>query len=182
LKLKKILAETLDVKDSDLRAAAYKYNRAHGVPISREERNCLIVDLYFKDGKTQQQIKDLMGLSIGLVNEIIDNFKSENPDIYGKTADKRRKLTDEDWVRIARLILAGENQEKVAKNFGVAQSTISEGWSKFRDRVHKLYTEEKLLKREVAEKVGLTTDEVDRTIATYENDENSRIPITENLR
>lgn len=35
-------------------------------------------------------------------------------------------------------------------------------WAQFRDEVHRLYTEKKVLKREVAEKVGLSTDEVDR--------------------
>ena len=80
LGLKKILVEPVEVDDKDLRALAYKYNRSHGVPLTREERNNLIVKLYFEDGKTQQQIAELMGLSIGLVNEVISNFKSENRD------------------------------------------------------------------------------------------------------
>ena len=63
--------------------------------------------------------------------------------------------------------MAGETQENIAKIFGVAQSTLSEGWSKFRDRVHKLYVEERLLKHEVAEKVGLTPDEVDKVLQEY---------------
>jgi len=63
LGLKKILVELVEVDDKDLRALAYKYNRPHGVPLTREERNNLIVKLYFEDGKTQQQIADLVGLS-----------------------------------------------------------------------------------------------------------------------
>lgn len=160
LDLEKVLVDVVDVDDRALRALAYKYNRSHGVPLSKAERDKLIVKLYYQDGKTQQQIADLMGLTHQAISEIIGNAKICN-------ADKRRKLTDEDWVTIAKLILASETQETIAESFHVAQSTISEGWSKFRDRVYKLYTEEKLLKKEVAEKVGLTTDEVDKILQEF---------------
>jgi len=164
LELKKILAETLDVKDSDLRAEAYKHNRSHGVPISREERNKLIKDLYFEDGKTQQQIADLVGLSQNRISEILALSVSDNAN---NPADKRRELSREDYVVIARLVLGGEKQTIIAEKFGVSQGRISQIWAEFRDKVHKLYTEERLLKREVAERVGLTADEVDKILQEY---------------
>jgi predicted transcriptional regulator len=57
-------------------------------------KNKLIVDLYFKDGKTEQQIADLMGLTQRAISEIITNRKSSITDINVGKADKRRKLTD----------------------------------------------------------------------------------------
>jgi len=53
-----------------------------------------------------------MGLSIGLVNEIINNFRSENAN---DSADKRRELKPEDYSVIARLILGGEKQTDIAE-------------------------------------------------------------------
>ena len=135
LGLKKILVEYVEADDKDLRALAYKYNRAHGVPLTREERNNLIVKLYFEDGKTQRQIAELMGLSIGLVNEVISNFKSENANNGG---DKRRQLSREDYTAIVRLILGGERQSVIAERFKVSQGRISQVWAGFRDRVYRL--------------------------------------------
>jgi len=165
LGLKKILAEYVDVEDKDLLALSYISNRSHGVPISREKRDKIIAELYyFKGGKTQKQIAELMKISIGLVNKIISNFTSEN---VNNSADKRRELSPEDHPVIARLILGGEKQSSIAKRFGVSQGRISQVWAEFRDKVYKLYTKEKLLKREVAEKVGLTVDEVDKILQQY---------------
>jgi len=164
LGLKKILAEYVEADEKDLRALAYKYNRIHGVPLTREERNKLIADLYFKDGWTQQQIADLVGLSQNRVSEILASSETDNSN---NSADKRRELKPEDYPAIARLILGGEKQADVAEKFGVSQGRISQVWAEFRDKVYKLYTEERLLKREVAEKVGLTLDEVDRILQQY---------------
>ena len=164
LGLKKILVEYVEADDKDLRALAYKYNRSHGVPLTREERNNLIVKLYFEDGKTQQQIAELTGLSQKQVSNIISNIPISNPNNDG---DKRRQLSREDYTAIVRLILGGERQSVIAKKFGVSQGRISQVWAEFRDRVYRLYTEERLLKREVAEKVGLTADEVDRILQQY---------------
>ena len=167
LKLDKVSVEFVDVEDHDIRALAYKYNKAHGVPISREERDKLIIDLRMKDGKTQTQIADIVGLSRQAISKIISNATSSNADKGVDKVDKRRKLTDEDRIAISRLLLGGEGQKEVAKEFRVSQSQISEVWSEIRDEVHKLYTEEKLLKREVSEKVGLALEEVDKILQQY---------------
>ena len=164
LGIKKILVEYVEADDKDLRALAYKYNRAHGVPFTREERNKLIVDLYFKDGWTQQQLADLTGLSVRHIRRILaEDMMSDS----NNSADKRRELKPEDYPVIARLILGGEKQAVIAEKFGVSQGRVSQVWAAFRDKVFRLYTEERLLKREVAEKVGLTPDEVDRILQQY---------------
>jgi len=128
LGLKKILAEYVEADEKDLRALAYKYNRIHGVPLTREERNKLIADLYFKDGWTQQQIADLVGLSQNRVSEILVSSETDNSN---NSADKRRELKPEDYPAIGRLILGGEKQRDVAEKFGVSQGRISQVWAEF---------------------------------------------------
>jgi transcriptional regulator with XRE-family HTH domain len=167
LGLKKILVEYVEAHDKDLRALAYKYNMPHGLPPTREERNRLIINLYFKDGWTQQQIADLTRLDRSLISKIISDVKIHNTNINVEEVDKRRELKSEDYPVIARLILSGEKQSSIAERFGVSQGRISQVWAEFRDRVYKFYTEERLLKREVAEKVGLTIDEADRILQQY---------------
>jgi len=58
----------------------------------------------------------------------------------------------EDYPVIAKLILGGERQSVIAEKFGVGQGMVSQVWAGFRDRVYRLYAEERLLKREVAER------------------------------
>jgi len=160
LGIKKILAEYIDVEDTDLLIESWISNMKHGVPPSREERDRFIVRSVTEFGKTPQQIADLVGLGTRRIYQIIGSEKISN-------ADNRKKLTEADKIAIAKLLIREETQESAARIFGVSQSRISEVWAEFRDEVHSLYVAEKLLKREVAEKVGLSTDEVDRILQEY---------------
>jgi predicted transcriptional regulator len=63
-----------------------------------------------RTGKTEQQIADLIGLTQQAVSKIIANAKSCNADINVEDTDKRKKLTDKDWLNIFKLIISGEKQ------------------------------------------------------------------------
>lgn len=76
------------------------------------------------NGKTEAQIVEIVGLSIGRVSEIITTFTSEHDDKSATKADKRRTLTEKDRIAVSRLLLSGEGQKEVAKRFGVNQSEI----------------------------------------------------------
>ena len=158
LGLKKILVEYVDVKDDDLLIESWISNMKHGVPPTREERDNFIIRAIKEFGKTPQQIAEIVGLSVRRIYQIIQSEKISNVN---------KGVTEEDKLAIAKLMIRGETQENAAKVFGVSQATISRVWAEFRDRVYRLYTEERLLKREVAEKVGLTADEVDRILQQY---------------
>lgn len=164
LGLEKVLVEPLDTDDRDLRTLAYKYNRVHGVPLSREERNRLISVLYLEDGKTQRQIAELMWLSESAIRKILGTVLSAD---VNNSGDERRELARDDYPVIARLFLGGEKQAEIAEKFQVSQGRISQVWAEMRDKVYKAYTEEKLLKREVAERVDLNLDEVDKILQEY---------------
>ena len=160
LGIKKILAKYIDVEDNDLLIESWISNMKHGVPPSREERDRFIVRSVTEFGKTPQQIADLVGIGSRRIYQIIGSEKISNP-------DNRKKLTEADRIAIAKLLIEEETQDSVARIFGVSQSTISEAWAEFRDEVYRLYTAENLLKREVAEKAGLLTDEIDRILQEY---------------
>ncbi|MHA1711539.1 MAG: hypothetical protein ACTSUS_05695, partial [Candidatus Freyarchaeota archaeon] len=158
LGLKKILVEYVDVKDDDLLIESWISNMKHGVPPTREERDNFIIRAIKEFGKTPQQIAEIVGLSVRRIYQIIQSEKISNVN---------KGVTEEDKLAIAKLMIRGETQENAAKVFGVSQATISRIWAEFRDRVYKFYTEERLLKREVAEKVGLAAEEVDRILQQY---------------
>lgn len=96
----------------------------------------MIAALYLKDGKTEAQIAEIVGLSRQAVSKIITNATSGKGDKSAQGADKRRKLTEKDRIAISRLLLGGEGQKEAAKRFGVSQAVISRVWSEVRDWLH----------------------------------------------
>jgi DNA modification methylase len=156
--IKELGCEILDVPDSELRALAYSLNAKHGVPLSIEERNKAIVDLYTKDGKTQEQIAKIVGLSQRRVGQILEIEAPSNTNIF--------ELSRERQTAIIRLILKGEKQEDIAKKFDCTQGYVSQVKSRWFDSVLKDY-EGGSLKRDIAEKVGLELSEVDAILETF---------------
>jgi transcriptional regulator len=71
-------------------------------------------------------------------------------------------LSREKQVALVRLILKGEKQEVIAEKFDVTQGYVSQVKTKFFDGTLKAYRDEKLLKREVAEQIGLQCEEIDQ--------------------
>lgn len=157
-----VWVEEKDVDDKDLLAEAYRANRNHGVPLTRDERDRLIWRLYFECGWTQSQIAELVGLSQQGVSHILSVKATSTCE-----ADKRLKLRDEHMPAVARLILGGASHEEVADRFGVARTTVTTRWNEYRDEVKAAY-ESGLLKREVAERFSLTVDEVDGILRQYD--------------
>jgi len=156
--IKELGCEVLDVPDSELRALSYQFNRKHGVPISLEERNRTIEALHIKDGKTQEQIAEIIGLSQGRIAQILQNIRANNTKL---------ELTREKQIAIIRLILKGEKQTDIAKRFDISDGYVSQIKSKYFDGALKAYRDEHLLKREVAERVGLEASEIDAILSTF---------------
>jgi len=82
------------------------------------------------------------------------------------SADKRRKLDTKDITAILKLLIKGESQKQIANNFGVDQSRVAQLWAKKRDEIKNKYETGKL-KKEVAQKFGLTLEEVDKVLQEY---------------
>jgi DNA-directed RNA polymerase specialized sigma subunit len=95
LEIDSIDVATENIPDNELRVYALKYNMGHGVPPNKEERDKLICDLYFKDGKTQVQIGKLVKLDDSQISRIINNLSTQYT--YKKEeADKRREISEKD--------------------------------------------------------------------------------------
>ena len=77
------------------------------------------------------------------------------------------ELTREKQVALVRLILKGEKQEAIAEKFDVTQGYVSQVKTKFYDGALKAYRDKKLLKREVAERIGLQCEEIDQILGTF---------------
>jgi len=128
------------------------------VLISLEDRNRTIEELCSKDGKTQEEIAKIIGLSQQRILKILENTTSGSTNI---------ELTREKQVALVRLILKGEKQEAIAEKFDVTQGYVSQVKTKFYDGALKAYRDEKLLKREVAERIGLQCEEIDQILGTF---------------
>lgn len=159
----KIKAKNIDIQDKEIRARSFEINNGHGVPLSLDERNQLIKKLYTEDGKTQNQIAKITGLSQQRIDQILALLVTSN----ANNEDKRTKIEEKDYPTIARLILGGETQQQIADRFNVDQSRISQIWSIIRDQIHKEYTEDQQLKRELAKKYDLTPQEIDKILQEY---------------
>jgi AraC-like DNA-binding protein len=100
-------------------ARAYTLNARHGLPVSNEVRDRIIVELrQGKDGydpMSEEEIARELGISQGRVAQVIKNLLGAN--IFLKDKAKVREAT--------RLYLKGLSQAKVAERFGVHQTTIS---------------------------------------------------------
>lgn len=162
LGLAEIPAVEHEVADHDLMALAYRLNRSHGVPYSREERDRIIARLYFEDGWTQSRIAELTGLSQQAISKILSAVGAT----AGGSGDKRFRLKDEDMPAVARLLLAGATHEEVAQRFGVGRSTVTERWNEFREAILQSYREG-ALKQEVAGRFGLEIEEIDSILAQF---------------
>ena len=159
--IKKLPCELLDVSDTELRALAYKYNEEHGVRINLDERNKLILNLREKDGKTQEEIGRVVKLSHNRVSEILALSATDNP-----SNDLRKKLKPDEEKAVIRLLLKGETQASIAKEFRVSQQLVSQMKDKFYDVSLAAYQSGKL-KKEIAKDVGLEPSEVDSILKVF---------------
>jgi len=119
----KILATFNDIDDCNLRLHAYLCNQKHGVQYTKKERNQIIVNLYAMDGKTQQDIADVFGLTKQAISEIISKSNNGHTD---KTTDKRRELTKDEEITIGLLAVKGEKQKDLAEKFKITQGRVSQ--------------------------------------------------------
>lgn len=155
--IKELGCELWDVPDSELRALAYRFNAKHGVPLSIEERNKIISDLYTKDGKTQIQIAGIVSLSEGRVSQILETLGVKDTNI---------ELSRERQVAIVKLLVKRERQAGIAKTFEVTQGYVSQVKTKWYDTILKIY-EGGELKREIADRFGFEASEVDIILQSF---------------
>jgi len=161
--IKKLGCEVLDVPKDDLLALAYRFNRDHGVPLSRAERDRIIVKLRVETGKTQEEIGKAIGLSQNRISEILHNS--------GADELQRTALDPDEQRSIIKLILAEKDtQAKIAETFNVDPATVSRYKSHWWQYVQSTYESGKL-KSEVSKEVDLEMSEVDSILRDHRDEE-----------
>jgi ParB-like chromosome segregation protein Spo0J len=170
-KVARLPCEILDVKDDDLLALAYRFNRENAVPITSLERDATVIRLATRFAKTQREIAELVGFkSPSSVNDILRRSGVEQT----KT---RTKLTDEERVAVVQLLLKGEKGKDLAERFHVSDALVSKVKSEFRDQSMDLYTSGKM-KQEVSDALGLEANEVDTLLReAWEKSEDHKEPL-----
>jgi len=166
--------EELDIPDSEVRAEAFRRNRDHGVPLSKEERNKTIRELRFKDNKTQQEIAEIVGLSKGRVSQILGekdesdisklNTKQTNIDLREK-ADPKAVLVD--WLK-------GMKQTAIAEDRGLTQPRVSQIIRDFKDHVHNQYLVElldidEIVKSAESDGIEISAEKVKEILREYDD-------------
>lgn len=166
-----------EVPDRDLRLEAFLDNQDHGVQYNKEERNNIVNLMYRKDGKTQEEISQVFGISQQRVGQIlgingsVSNTNTCNANTISETlADKRRKLTDQELETIAILTLQGELSSNIAKKLisegiDVSESRIRQIKAAKIDEIRKLYRQGKG-KLKIAEDLGLSPDQLDEYLVS----------------
>ena len=73
LKRRKIEAETIDISDKELYAKAVEFNVEHGVQLTKEEEEGILINL-FEDGKTQGEMGKIFHISQQAISKRIENL------------------------------------------------------------------------------------------------------------
>lgn len=166
LGLKSINVIFEDISDFDLRIRSYQLNSRHGVHLTLEERNRGILKLCFEEGRTKEEIASVFGLDPSTVRKIISNRHRVNGDNTPK--DLRRKLDDADKLPILRKWSSGEVQKQIAKDYGVAQSTIFAILSELKSEIRERYTSGGS-KSSLVQHYGLDSSSIDEILPSVDN-------------
>jgi len=127
----KVEVEILDIPINELRAESIRRNIKHGKRLTRREIVKNILDLRFKDKKSEKVIAEIVGLSEGRISQIckehrnmprylpeLSNFNSKDTKI-----DLRAKVDEEE---ILEDLKSGMQEKKIAKKHGISQPRVSQ--------------------------------------------------------
>jgi hypothetical protein len=84
----------IDIEDQDIKRAAYHLNADHGVPVTKEQRNMMIVEDSARF--TQEELAGFYGLTRQAIGYILNvsNAKTSN----ANTQDHRKKVESADVI------------------------------------------------------------------------------------
>lgn len=150
----KIEAKIEDIPEEQRLFRAWKANDKSPMPPTRQERDDYIIRLA-QLGWNQEEIAREVGLSRPRIAQIIGNVSINIPDT--------RRLKPSDRMEALRYYLQGCTQKEIAREFNVAQSTLSGSLSKLIREITGAYKSGRH-KWDVAETYGLDEDEIDKVL------------------
>lgn len=145
----------VNIPHEDIKRTAFQLNRDHGVPITKEQRNALIVEDAARF--TQEELAEFYGLTQPAIVYIlnISNIKTDNIN----KADHRKKVEAADIVAAWRLN-PESTQKEIAAQFNIEQSRVAQILIDFRSKVIGAYESGKL-KTVVANEFSLSLETID---------------------
>jgi len=148
--------EEISIADDDIKRTAYRLNRDHGVPISKEQRNTMIAE--DAERFTQAELAEFYGLTRQAIGYILGNTSNAKTSNTSKK-DHREKIEAADIVATWRL-RPEATQEEIAAQFSISQQRVAQILADFRASVIGAYESGKL-KLEVAMEFTLPVEMVD---------------------
>ena len=156
LKNEKIDVEVIDIEDKDIYSKAVESNQGHGVSLTKDEEENILVKL-IEEGKTQKQIGKIFGVGQSTIAMRI----KRNPLLV-------KSLSDKTNISTVNELLSGQKQGEVANNYSISQGRVSQIWGDFQNELLELYEtgspKEFLIEMEVEKGINLTREKLDEII------------------
>ena len=161
LKKRKIEAEIIDVSEKDIYSKAVEENVEHGVSLTNDEEEKILINL-FKEGKTQEQIAKVFHVGQPAIAMRI----KRNPLL-------KKSLSDKICISTVNELLSGKAQKEVAC---ILQDTLGKGtqqrvsqiWGDFINEVIQSYEtgliKEEIIKIQNEKNINLTLEKLNELI------------------
>ncbi len=156
LKKRKIEAEIIEIEDKDIYSKAVECNQEHGVQLTKEEEEQVLINLV-EEGKTQEQIGKVFHVSREAISKRVNRNES-----LKKVLSTKTKLST-----INELLL-GKQGVEVAKLYGITKGRVSQIWGDFIDELGELYSsgtpKEEIIEIQTEKNINLTREKLDELI------------------
>jgi len=156
LKRRKIEAEIIDISEKELYAKAVECNVEHGVRLTKDEEEGILINL-FEEGRTQKQMAKVFHVS----REAISKRIQRNPSLAKVLSTKIKLSTINE-------LLAGKMGVEVAKLYNITKGRVSQIWGDFVNEVEGMYSsgtpKEEIIEIQNEKNINLTREKLDELI------------------
>jgi len=156
LKKRKIEAEITNIEDKELYSKAVEQNVEHGVRLTSDEEEKIILEL-FEQGKTQEEMGKIFHLSQQAISKKIKSNKKLSLQLSSKIC-----------ISSVNELLQGKKQTDVACIYDVTQQRISQIWGDFTNELEELYNtgtpKEEIIKIQNEKNIKLTPEKLNELI------------------
>ena len=156
LKKRKIDAEIIDIFSKELYSKAVEKNVEHGVSLTNEEEENILINL-FEEGKTQEQIAKVFHVGRTAIAMRI----KRNPKLVKSMSDKINISTVNE-------LLLEKKQGEIANNYDITQGRVSQIWGDFKSEIETLYqsgnTKEEIIEIQNEKNINLTAEKINELI------------------
>lgn len=156
LKKEKIDVEIINIDDKDIYSKAVEENQGHGVSLTKQEEENILIKL-IESGKKQKEIAKIFGIT----REAISKRINRNPILK----EGQSTITNTSTVNE---LLDDEKQSDIANNYDISQGRVSQIWGDFQDDLINKFNQGAskihLIDEQVEKGINLTKEKLDEII------------------